>query len=123
MPNPTTVNLTDRAQPLKEELAPIFGLRNVLSAGLLLFSRLSAAEQRRIVAEVNDIEIADPSEGAAESVRYSIKRMQALDDRDLAVAFQFLSKEENRAVKQMLDALAPEKRAASRKRKRKARSA
>lgn len=123
MRKPTTVNLTDRAQPLKEELAPIFGLRNVLSGGLLLFSRLSAAEQRRIIAEVNDIELADPSEEAAESVRYTIKRMQALDDRDLAVAFQFLSKAENRAVKQMLDALNPEKQAASRKRKRKARSA
>ncbi len=123
MRKPTTVNLTDRAQPLKEELAPIFGLRNVLSGGLLLFSRLSAAEQRRIIAEVNDIELADPSEEAAESVRYTIKRMQALDDRDLAVAFQFLSKAENRAVKQMLDALNPEKQTASRKRKRKARSA
>ncbi len=49
----TAVNLTESVQRIKDELSPIYGLKNILSAGLLLFSRLSDSEQKRIVAEVN----------------------------------------------------------------------
>jgi len=46
----TTVNLTEIAQAIKEDLAPIFGLKNILSAGLLLFSRLSDSNQKKTIA-------------------------------------------------------------------------
>ena len=49
----TTVNLTQKAQAIKEELAPIFGLKNILSGGLLLFSKLTAEQQKTIIAEAN----------------------------------------------------------------------
>ena len=49
----TTVNLTQKAQAIKEELAPIFGLKNILSGGLLLFSKLTAEQQKSIIAEAN----------------------------------------------------------------------
>ena len=49
----TTVNLTKKAQAIKEELAPIFGLKNILSGGLLLFSKLTAEQQKTIIAEAN----------------------------------------------------------------------
>ena len=52
-PKQTAVNLNEFVQKLKDELAPIYGLKNILSAGIVLFSRLSDSEQKRIVAEVN----------------------------------------------------------------------
>ncbi|MDD5328046.1 MAG: hypothetical protein PHY02_09595 [Phycisphaerae bacterium] len=51
--NTTTVVLNSDLQKIKNELASVYGLKNVLSAGLLLFSRLSAEDRQRIIAEVN----------------------------------------------------------------------
>jgi len=53
----TTVNLSEKAQAYKDDLAPVFGLKNILSAGLLLFGRLSSDQQKRIIAEANGIEV------------------------------------------------------------------
>lgn len=49
----TTVNLTEKAQVIKEDLAPVFGLKNILSAGLLLFGNLDSDEQKSKIAEAN----------------------------------------------------------------------
>ncbi len=49
----TTVNLTENSQLIKTELAPVFGLKNILSAGLILFGRLSSDDQKKIIAEAN----------------------------------------------------------------------
>jgi hypothetical protein len=49
--NQTTVVLTPAAQAVKDDLAPIFGLKSILSAGLILFGRLSAEEQKRAIAD------------------------------------------------------------------------
>ena len=49
----TTVNLTEKAQLIKEDLAPVFGLKNILSGGLLLFGRLNSDEQKSTIAEAN----------------------------------------------------------------------
>jgi len=51
--NTTTVVLTEKAQEIKEDLAPIFGLKNILSAGLVLMGKLSAEQQKAIIAEAN----------------------------------------------------------------------
>jgi len=53
--NQTTVVLTKIAQEVKDELTPIYGLKNILSAGLLLFSRLDAEAQRDIITEVHNL--------------------------------------------------------------------
>ena len=55
----TTVVLNEFVQRLKDDLAPIYGLKNILSAGLLLFSRLSAEEQKAAIAQVNAIDFAE----------------------------------------------------------------
>lgn len=52
--NPTSFVLSNSIQNIKDELAPIYGLKNILSAGLLLLSRLSDTEQKKIIAEVNN---------------------------------------------------------------------
>ncbi len=51
--NTTTVVLTPAAQAVKEDLAPIFGLKPILSAGLVLFGRLTAEEQKRAIADAS----------------------------------------------------------------------
>ena len=51
--NTTTVVLTEKAQEIKEDLAPIFGLKNILSAGLVLLSKLTAEQKQNSIAEAN----------------------------------------------------------------------
>jgi hypothetical protein len=55
MPNSkqTTVILTKEVQHLKNELAGIYGLKNLLSASILLFSRQGDSEQKKIIKEIN----------------------------------------------------------------------
>ena len=60
--NPTTVRLTKTVQKIKDELSPIYGLKNILSAGLWLFSRLSDTEQKKAVAQVNELALADEAD-------------------------------------------------------------
>lgn len=51
--NPTTVRLNEIAHKIKEKQSPYYGLKNILSAGLLLFDRLSDSEQKKAIADVN----------------------------------------------------------------------
>ena len=51
--NTTTVVLSEKSQLIKEDLAPVFGLKNILSAGLILFGRLKSDEQKSTIAEAN----------------------------------------------------------------------
>jgi len=76
MPSPkqTTVVLNEKAQSIKDELAPIFGLKNILSAGLLLFSRLSDTEQKKIIAEVNAKSAKEPESHPA-NLRDALKEI------------------------------------------------
>lgn len=55
----TTVVLNKTMQKIKDELSPIYGLKNILSAGLWLFSQLSDTEQKKAVAQVNKLAPAD----------------------------------------------------------------
>lgn len=53
----TTVNLTEKAQVIKEDLAPVFGLKNILSAGLVLFGKLTDSEQKIAINKANNRDI------------------------------------------------------------------
>ena len=59
----TTVLLSENAQKIKIELAPVFGLKNILSAGLILFGKLPADHQKTVIAEANGIEFVKPLSG------------------------------------------------------------
>ena len=50
---PTSIVLNEFCQETKDELAPVYGLKNIISAGLLLFSRLSDTEQKKAIAELH----------------------------------------------------------------------
>jgi len=49
----TSIVLPDNVKKLKDELAPVYGLKNILSAGLVLFGRLSADEREKIIADLS----------------------------------------------------------------------
>jgi hypothetical protein len=49
----TSVILTPEAQKIKVKNCGIYGLKNILSAGLLLFGRLSSDQQKDIIAQAN----------------------------------------------------------------------
>lgn len=53
----STVVLNAVVQKVKDELSPIYGWENIVSSGLLLFSRLSDDEQREVVIELQKIKI------------------------------------------------------------------
>jgi len=59
----TTVDLTEVAKKIKAELAPKYGLRGTLSAGLVALSKLSADDRERAVAEAKGIEAEPPGVG------------------------------------------------------------
>ena len=46
----TTVVLSEKSQEIKEDLAPVFGLKNILSAGLILLNMLDAEQQKAAIA-------------------------------------------------------------------------
>ena len=52
----TTVILNEKAQAIKDDLAPLFGLKNILSAGLILFGKLTSDQQKQVIAESNGVE-------------------------------------------------------------------
>ena len=96
----TTVILTDLAQEIKEDLAPIFGLKNILSAGLILMSRLSAEEKQTLIGEANGVEYNDPEE--------KIRKLKQLLSLVEGSEYRILSKAESALVKQLRVALGPE---------------
>ena len=59
----TTVPLSENAQKIKMELTPVFGLKNILSAGLILFGKLTSDQQKQAIAESNGGEPITPPAG------------------------------------------------------------
>ena len=57
----TTVVLTEKAQEIKYDLAPIYGLKNILSAGLILFGQLTDSRQKAAIAEANGLKAPYPA--------------------------------------------------------------
>ena len=55
----TTVDLTERAEKIKEQLRPIYGIKNILSAGLVLLAKLPVAERESAIADANGLSAED----------------------------------------------------------------
>ncbi len=49
MAKKTSVDLTSYAQDLKDRLSPIYGLRNILSAGLVLLEAVDPAKREELI--------------------------------------------------------------------------
>lgn len=112
--------LTEFANPLARHYAKRYGsLKSVLSAGIVAFSKLEPAERDKMLDEANGLQTEDPSQKAAESARFCIRTFQSLNPKEQAVALQFLSADESRSVREMLNSLDPVIQAEYNKKKRK----
>lgn len=67
--NQTTVVLSEKAQIIKEDLAPVFGLKNILSAGLLVFGKLTTTEQKLEIKRANGSLEAEPLQNPDDEFR------------------------------------------------------
>ena len=84
--NHTTVVLSDNVQTVKDCYMKVYGLKNILSAGLLLFSRLSDTDQRKIIEDVNKI-------GTEPLTLYTDSRIRQLIYQELSSAGGLISSE------------------------------
>jgi len=73
--NQTTVVLTKAAQEVKDNLAPIFGLKNILSAGLLLFRELSPQQREELIAKSNNEQLKNPILQKSQTIRDVLKNL------------------------------------------------
>ncbi|MCJ7777637.1 MAG: hypothetical protein MUP16_04920 [Sedimentisphaerales bacterium] len=103
----TAVNLNETAQKIKDELAPIYGLKNILSAGLVLFGRLSAEQQRKTITGFNTEEIEKPA--LKKSLRDAIQAIKKTAKKDGAGnVIKVLSEEERILLQSIRAALGPD---------------
>ena len=98
----TTVVLAKSLESIKEKLMPIYGLKNILSAGLLLFSKLSDSEQKKIINDVHKMgsknKKTTPSQKRAE-VKNALGVIREMVSGDKpSITHQFLSKEDSRLL-------------------------
>jgi hypothetical protein len=107
----TTVDLTETARKIKEELMPIFGLKNILSAGLILLGRLSNDEKMAIITEA--IGSADESKSAVRTAR--VEAIKKIVSTMTQPGYKILSSEESTALDELRKALGPEKKELSAK--------
>jgi hypothetical protein len=90
--NPTTVHLTKKADAIRQKEAPIWGLKQVLSAGLILFDKLSAKEQKRAVAEANAVDVDAPNRQPLREAIETIKRSIQAKGREPGTIVTILSR-------------------------------
>jgi len=109
----TTVVLAEKAQAIKDDLAPVFGLKNIISGGLILFGRLSADEQKAIIAEANGAKKLPPPT-APEYVDID----KAIEDLTYYVKFKLPSPEEQKKLSELRKELGPEPKKQKKKAKR-----
>lgn len=104
----STVQFTEPALKILGELEKVYGLRNIINAGIVAFYHQMAGQREQFVNEANGLQSEDPSENVATQARYFIRALKSLDKKQQSITMQFLDKDESRAVNEMLDALNPE---------------
>ena len=112
--NPTSVTFNETIQKIKDELAPVYGLKNILSAGLLLFSRLSDSDQKKIVAELNqmvDIDISAIQSryfSNAQSIRNVLREITLIEKQSPGTIVKILGEKDSALVDDFRKTLGPE---------------
>jgi hypothetical protein len=99
----TTVVLHKDVHRIKTELAGIYGLKNLLSAGILLFSRLSDSEQKNLIKEVNKLDIKEDQPADLHSAVQSVVKVVTGQGIDIKI----LPDEENKIADFIVKTLGP----------------
>jgi len=97
----TTVILSNSVQKIKEDLTPIYGLKNILSAGLLLFSRLSDTEQKKTIASLHDFFSDELNHSSRRQIeRFEMLMSTKLSAKDQQALNNFIKKIKRKTKKQ-----------------------
>lgn len=105
----TSIVLNEKVQEIKDRLAPAFGLKNILSVGLILFDDLSDTEQKEAVADLNKTpDAADTELDATYVLRFIDQYSETI---------KLFSAAEQRGVKKLISTLMEEEAATKKRRK------
>jgi hypothetical protein len=103
--------LSNSVRKIKEELAPVYGLKNLLSAGIVLFSNLSDSEQKKLIGKINKMEQHNKNSTPAKKEADIKNALQvigkAVSGSGPAVTHKILSKEESNLLDQLRKELGP----------------
>jgi len=116
--NPTTVVLTKKAQDIKDDLAPVFGLKNILSAGLILFGELSSDQQKKIIAGANITKTERKPKDFLRDTLRMIKEMIEVEKQQPGTIFRVLDLEEQKILNEFKKVISPAAQKQNEKRKR-----
>lgn len=102
----TTVVLSPQVEKIKQELMSVYGLKNVISAGLSLFSKLDANEQKRLIFQINHSEPMDKKKILTDAIE-NIKILNTSLERPGTV-IEILNTDEQELINQLKSLLAPD---------------
>jgi len=108
MTKKTTVDLTDKAQDVKDLLSPVYGLKNILSAGLIALNKLSAEERERVIVEVNGIVPEESEKIHAKTLREALKNLKKITDNTSPGIVKLLSSKEQKLLNEFRRLAGPE---------------
>ena len=83
----TSVDLTEFVQPIKERLVPIYGLKGILSAGILVFSKLPAEDREKAITEAQGLKIDKTSKKSLQGTIQIIKEMLEVERQQPGTVF------------------------------------
>jgi len=107
----TSIVFHKKIEPIKNELASVYGLKSLVSAGILLFSRQSDAAQKELVKEVNrpdrEIPADDKAESAAQELLTALK--ESIAERPEGRRIIITSEEESKLLANFREMVSPPK--------------
>jgi len=119
----TTVDLTEKGQKVKDLLCPVYGLKNILSASLVLFSKLSAEEREQVIAEANGV-ILEPEKAGAGAQKEAlqnavkvIKEMTEVERQQPGTIYRVLTHDEQQVIDDFRKAIEPHPKKTSKRKK------
>jgi len=107
--NPTSVVLAENVQKIKDDLAPIYGLKNILSAGLILFGKLTSDQQKNAIVEAKKIiSKSAPSKKSDQTSLHDavsmIKDMLEVEKQQPGTVYRVLNHEEQAVIDEFREA-------------------
>jgi len=101
----TTVILSPCIEKIKQELMGVYGLKNIISAGLHLFSKLTGEDQKQLIIQINHSEPVDKKKVLTEMIE-NIKILNTVEKPGTVI--QILNKEEQELVTRLKTLLGPD---------------
>lgn len=113
----TTVVFSNAVQEIKDRLTPIFGLQETISAGLILFDKVSDSEKIKTISKIKadekklkqeKTEDKPQPDKVIESIRKAAKKLIAIKSKDFTTIIASLPEDEQNLLNEIRNKLGPE---------------